>query len=411
MESTSRRITRRCVLQHLGLAGLLTTIAACSAPATPAAPTAAPAKAADAPAAKPAAAPTTSPATTPPAPTAAAVAPTAAPKPTTPPAPTQAPAKAQIAKIKMVQSSPGFAFAPIYVAREQKFFEDEAIDLDWQVVAGDPLATTAVQSGEVQFAGMSGHSLLLAVEKGFELSMVSATTVALTQELAARKDWMEKKGVTVKSPLADKLAALKGARIGVGTASGLPNWLVRYLVQSSGINPDTDVEFIVVGQAASRVAALRENRVDLFVGGVPDPEVAEQEGAGVVYLKMGDEVPIFRTFIDDGVTAKRDWLTQNAAVTERVCRALGRACNVLATDLPRSKASLKTSLPQTNPQALDLVLDQEAKIVFGADGRMSEDMWKNTVTVFKTSGAVKDVPTTAEGTMWSNKFLVNVAKR
>ena len=60
------------------------------------------------------------------------------------------------------------------------------------------------------------------------------------------------------------------------------------------------------------------------------------------------------------------------------------------------------------------VLDQafkEARPGFAVDAKMNENMWKNTIEVYRTGGAITTNISPAEGPYWTNKYLVDVPKR
>lgn len=393
-----RSLVERSLLVMAGIASV-----SCAAPAAPApAPTAPPAKPTTAPAAATAATA---------APAAATVAPTAVPaKPAATVPATQAPAKQQIAKVSIASSSPGLTYAPLAIARAQKFFEQEAIELDLQQLQGGALVLTALVNGEVQLGGATGSDQLTATEKGLPLITVLGMTTAAAQSMVASKAFMEKRKVTPTSPLADRLQALKGARVGVSTLSGPPAQFTKYLLQSAKLNPETDVEYSVAGQAAARVAALQQGQVDIVVGGSPDPEQIEQGGSGSIYIRFYREIPALQEFMFTNLMGKKDWVEQNGGVVERVCRAVGRANNVMRNDPAAVEATLKEVLPGTSPEVAKAAIEA-VRMTFAADGRMTEAMWKNVGDVLLASAAIKVVAPTAEGGIWTNKYIVNVPSR
>lgn len=393
-----RLASRRQVLRRAALTAAGFSLAACAAPApsptaAPTKPTAAPAKPAE-PTAKPAAAPTTAPAA-----------------PAKPAAATQAPAKPQTAKVMLVISAPSLIYSPIFVAQARKFFEDEAIELDLQIQQGGALVVTSVVNDEAQFGGATSLDQLTATEKGFNLMTVVATTTQPTFELVAGNRFLEAKNIAPTASLREKAAALKGAKVGVATVAGPPTQLTKFALKDGGLDPERDVEYLVVGIGPPRIAALRANTVDVIVGSVPDPQVVEAEGIGRGFIKFGQEVPAFKNFLDGVLMVKKDWAEQNAGVAERTARAVGRANNLLTSDLPAFKEALRSAMPQIAPNVIDPAIDQ-LKNTFAPDGRMNADLWKGPIEAFLFSGAIKQAPaSTAEGTIWTNKYLVNVPKR
>jgi NitT/TauT family transport system substrate-binding protein len=215
---------------------------------------------------------------------------------------------------------------------------------------------------------------------------------------------MQSKGLTPQSPLKERVLALKGARIGVATVGGGPAQYGRYLLRSHGLDPEKDAIFLPVGQAATRIAALREKQVDVFIGGAPDAEVTEAEGYGVLYISLAKDVPVFQDFVDIVLTTTNDFAEKNPEAVRRVARTIARANNLLQTDPKAATSALKQAFPKVDPAVMDQAV-ANVRLAFRRDALMNESMWKNTVEVLHASGMLKSQPSAAEGVLWTNKFL------
>ena len=141
-----------------------------------------------------------------------------------------------------------------------------------------------------------------------------------------------------------KVKALKGTRIGVATVGGGPAQYGRYLLQAYGLDPKSDATFLPVGQAATRLAALREDRTDVFIGAPPEAEIAEADGYGTLFINLATEVPLFRDYAFTVIITSKDFLTKNEDAVRRFVRTLAAANRSIHTDFADATAALQEAL-------------------------------------------------------------------
>jgi NitT/TauT family transport system substrate-binding protein len=307
-------------------------------------------------------------------------------------------------KVRLVQAAPALSFASVYIANVRKFWQDEGLDVTSRLVKGGALGITALVNDETDFACVAAGDPLIAAEKGLPILSVAGIATSLTMSMAAHKDWMLSKGLTPQSPIKERVLALRGARIGVATVGGGPAQYGRYLLRSHGLDPEKDAVFLPVGQAGTRIAALREKQVDVFIGGAPDAEITEAEGYGALYISLAKDVPVFQDFVDIVVTTTNDFAEKNPEAVRRVARTIGRANNLLQSDPKAATSALKQAFPKVDPAVMDKAV-ANVRLAFRRDALMNESMWKNTVEVLHASGMLKSRPSVAEGVLWTNKFL------
>jgi len=198
--------------------------------------------------------------------------------------------------VKGVYAAPGLSFSAIFLAERLDLWTKNGVTAEMKQVQGGPLSMVALTNREANFAGVASTDPVVGWEKGIKTLSIAAFTGSLAMQFTARKDWMSRVGVSPKSPLADKLRAFRGARIGASTIGGGPAQYTRYLARTAGIDPEHDMRILAVGFGAARMAALRTNQVDVTVGDAPEADQVELEGFGELFLNCSHEVPIFREF-------------------------------------------------------------------------------------------------------------------
>jgi len=105
------------------------------------------------------------------------------------------------------------------------------------------------------------------------------------------------------------------------------NILLRYFLAASGIDPDRDVEIIVVPPERV-VESLDSQDIAGFCAGAPWGERAEELGAGRILLGTAAIRP---GHIEKSFVLARRWADRHAPAADALCRALGRALAMCET--------------------------------------------------------------------------------
>lgn len=305
--------------------------------------------------------------------------------------------------VKGVYASPGITYAPIFLANYLGLWAKNGLEVSLKQLQGGPLSVVALTNQEADFAGVASTDPVLgAIKKVRQLSIMTCTGV-LAVQYAARKEWLARTGVSFDSPLRDKLMAFKGARVGAATIAGGPSQYTRYLIQKVGLNPDRDMKLLAVGLGATRMAALRTNQVDIIVGSAPDADQVELDGYGELFLH-GNEVPEFREFPFTPIVVTPRFAEEKPDVVRRIAQTLGQGNDLFHDQFGTVVDLMKKQYPGVPAKALERALERD-KDSFPRGGRMTQAMWDNNVKVSVESKLIPSAFSTAEGEMWTNKFL------
>jgi NitT/TauT family transport system substrate-binding protein len=131
------------------------------------------------------------------------------------------------AVVKGVYAAPGLSFAAIFLADRLELWRKNGIGAELKQVQGGPLSMVALTNREASFAGVAGTDPVVAWEKGIKTVSIAAFTGSLAMQFTARKDWLDRAGVSSKSSVVDRLKAFRGARIGASTIGGGPAVFTR----------------------------------------------------------------------------------------------------------------------------------------------------------------------------------------
>jgi ABC-type nitrate/sulfonate/bicarbonate transport system substrate-binding protein len=137
--------------------------------------------------------------------------------------------------------------------KEEGIFADNGIDLEFQYVSGGTTTVSALVAGQVDVV-MSGAEpgVIASAEEGADI--VSIAQLAYSNVYS----W----GFVPGSPV-QKVADLKGARLGVASVSGSSIPVVESELAGVGLSL-ADVTLVPIGDGAQAVAAFQSGEVDAF---------------------------------------------------------------------------------------------------------------------------------------------------
>ena len=171
-------------------------------------------------------------------------------------------------------------YAPMYVAIENGYFEDEGIELTLVTGFGADKTMTAVISGEADIGFMGSEASIYTYNEGANDSVVNFAQ--LTQRagnfLVAREEMKD-----------FKWTDLKGKDVLGGRKGGMPEMVFEYILKKNGIDPQTDLNINQGIDFGSTAAAFSEGSGDFTVEFEPSATALEMEGKGYVVASLGTD--------------------------------------------------------------------------------------------------------------------------
>jgi sulfonate transport system substrate-binding protein len=240
-----------------------------------------------------------------------------------------APVVSAAEKVKVTLPAAAVTFASLYHAKTAGYFEQEGLDVEVVTVPGGGcLQALIARDSQVCLAPATYQ--MQAYEKGQPLLATATILTRNAINVVMHKDVAREKGITEKSPLADKIKALKGLKVsGVAVGSFSYQVLLYYLLKA-GLDPQKDVQMIGIGAGPAMVLALEQRKIDVFATGTPIPDAAVARGIGVMVVdNAAGEDPDFSEFMMNAVVVHPDYLRTNGETIRRFNRALNRASNWL----------------------------------------------------------------------------------
>jgi len=219
------------------------------------------------------------------------------------------------------------------VAVANGYFEEENLDVTLEFVDGSGTAMQQLLAGNGEIANLGTANVAEAIEQGHDniraIGNVNYESIFL---LTVPED------SDIQSP-----ADLAGRSVGVSELSGGEVPVVRGMIASAGLDPDTDVEIVPIGTGtALAVQAIDEGTVDAYGGSVNDVVAVEVQGLPLRTLDPGDlsgvpALPIVTT---------QEFIDANPQAVEGFLRAVARGADFGQNNPEETLEILKAESPE-----------------------------------------------------------------
>lgn len=215
-------------------------------------------------------------------------------------------------RLNVGQISDSAAFFPIFVAEQEGYFKAEGLTLgDRPRLGTGAKLAAALQSGSIDVAGGVMTDAFNLYKINDKTRVIGSLVDAYYVDIIAGPGIP---GTSDAAPLAERIQALRGKKIGMtGPGSGTEA-LVKYLFKQANMDPAKDATLVNLGaDASAAIGALKANRVDALSFFQPVGQQAEATGVGRIYISPArGDVPALKgathgvVFTTQGVIDRKD---------------------------------------------------------------------------------------------------------
>lgn len=269
----------------------------------------------------------------------------------------------ELIKVTLNEVAHSIFYAPMYVAVEEGYFEEEGIELTLVCGFGADKTMTAVISGEADIGFMGSEASIYTYAEGATDYVVNFAQ--LTQRagnfLVAREEMPD-----------FKWEDLKGHLVLGGRKGGMPEMVFEYILKENGIDPETDLEINQNIDFGSTAAAFSEGQGDFTVEFEPGATTLESEGKGYVAASLGEDsgyVP-YTAF-----SAKQSYIDENPDVIQGFTNALQKGMDFVQGHTPEEIAAvIEPQFPETDLETITTIVTRY----------YDQDTWKSNL-IFEES--------------------------
>jgi NitT/TauT family transport system substrate-binding protein len=259
--------------------------------------------------------------------------------------------------LKVAQVTNAITFFPMYIAEKEGYFKSQGLTFDPAtpplLLSGSKVAT-AVETNSVE-VGVGGTTDVFTISRvDSSIRLIGDVSDGLQIDVVASKSLLQQTGLTDASPLADKVNALKGKKVGVSAPNSASDALVTYLFRQQGLNAQTDVTKVSVGASiTTALAALQSGRVDAVAIASPAGEEASVKGFGDLFISptRGDDPALVGQMF--GIAfAKQQTIDAKPRAVQAFIRGLAQADTFIQQHPDQTLTLLQGYLKTVDPKAV-----------------------------------------------------------
>ena len=291
-------------------------------------------------------------------------------------------------KVIVTHSTKSFAFLTYFAASAMNYFDDMGIEVEEIRTGSGSKSLAAMVSGDAHIYLGSTASAFKSRAKGVPVRLIAPVVTQLTSSIVVTGDWAKSHGITKDSPLEDKMAALKDARIAISGPGSGSDQAARYVIAQAGFNPDRDTQLVAMGSnATTYMSAMQAGQIDGFSTSPPHIHVAEKDFGATILINMAaGELPALDGYFYIGMIARDDWVASNPEDAAKVVAGLRMAMEAIHD--PARNAEVADAVYNKYYPDMDRALfnrvweDQTNSVPTSLD--MSDEMLKRVISFYNT---------------------------
>jgi len=242
-------------------------------------------------------------------------------------------------------------FASTYIAADAGFWTKHGLDVKLTQITGIG-AMNAVLSSSVDFSNSSGPSIIRSNIRGQKLVAIGSTLDALPFELVVRKSIADAAGLTLKTPIEKRVAALKGKKVSVDSPNTIVHGWLRYFDRKGGMSAERDMT-VAMMQPETALAGLKSGDIDGAVLSTPFSAAAERQGTGtIIASSLAGDFPEMLPFTFNIIPARPGFCDQKPSVCQKLMDGYFDAMNYIQDNPKESLAILQKRMAGIDPADL-----------------------------------------------------------
>lgn len=288
----------------------------------------------------------------------------------------------QQTEVKIGEVTRSIFYAPLYVAIEEGFFEDEGIEIELTTIPGGDKTMTALLADSIDIALIGAETSVYVAaqnpnERVINFAQLTQTdgTFLVSREPIENFSWDLLKGST-----------FLGQRVG-----GMPQMAGEYVLKQKGINPQQDLTLIQNIDFANISSAFASGTGDFVQLFEPTASVFEAQGVGHIVASFGEELGAipYTAFMTKEKTIQNDELITNFT------KALYKAQKWVDEQPVKTVAtSIAPYFEDTELELIEQVIERyRAQNSYATDPIIDEQEFQNLLSVMKEAGVLQTEPT------------------
>lgn len=208
-------------------------------------------------------------------------------------------------KVSFGLIAPAVLFLPLWVAERKGFLAGHGVEASWTICGTTDATTQAVRKGAVDIIMNSPEGSIADRIEGGPLRLIGGLANRPPLSLIARPEFT-------------RIEDLRGRRIGTSSLKEGTCHLVQLMLAKHGLHYPGDFKFVLAGAHPQRWGALQAGTIDAALQLLPFDMIAEDAR----YPNLGRADDYVPEFSFAAISARAEWLEDNASLAARVMRGL-----------------------------------------------------------------------------------------
>ena len=282
-------------------------------------------------------------------------------------------------EVKVGEVTRSIFYAPLYVAIEEGFFEDEGLDVKLTTIPGGDKTMTALLSDGIDIALIGAETSIYVASQNPNDAVVNFAQLTQTDGtfLVAREDVKDFDWEMVKG------STFLGQRVG-----GMPQMAGEFVLKNNGIDPQKDltlIQNIDFANIASAFASGTGDYVQLFE---PTASMFEEQGVGKIVASFGEELGAIPYTV---FMTKESKFKNDKEMIESYTKALHKAQKwVYEQSAEKVAKSISPYFEDTDLKLIETVVERyRSQESFAKDPIIDEKEFDNLLKVMTEAGVLE----------------------
>jgi NitT/TauT family transport system substrate-binding protein len=254
-------------------------------------------------------------------------------------------------------SQNGLQLILVDIADQEGFFSKHGVHVKVVALNGDAAAIPALISGSVQFAVSTSTPFFAAVMKSDKIEAVAPLSAEPPEQIVLNKAQADKLGINAKTPVEQRIQALKGKHVAVQDVGGGLQYTLNAALTSSGVGTG-ETEVSAISPYSAMLAALHRNAIDAAAPAVPYGSQAVAQGDAIMLADIwAGDVPSIQELYFELLNVNREYATGHPKTVQNIKDALADAMSFIRKNPDGALKVAKKLLPNFSDAVLKEALD------------------------------------------------------
>jgi ABC-type nitrate/sulfonate/bicarbonate transport system substrate-binding protein len=200
-----------------------------------------------------------------------------------------------------------FGYAPVFVAKEKRFFKREGLDPEIVVISRNEQIVQALISDSLQFGNVPPNLLFVLRQQGnSDIKLIAGSFNGTTYSLIAL-------------PKYKKMEDLKGGtRLGMSGITSAAALMMKQMLKDRGVLYPRDYSLLSIGGSTVQFTALQSGQIDGALLAQPLSIMAVEQGLN----DLGDAYKLMPDYQLSAIGVREGWAQKNRSIVVRYLKAL-----------------------------------------------------------------------------------------